>query len=117
MKLRITKEEFMEVISRLEKQDEKDNEFCDFMEKYLDGRFVPQMSTDAHTAALMALSLACGEKLSAGKNGDMTWCEWFCYECNFGRNVMSAYLCKKEYVIRSASDMYDFLVLLNGRKK
>jgi len=43
-KLFISKEEFVEICGLLKKQEEKDHKFCDFMETYLDGRFVPVMN-------------------------------------------------------------------------
>lgn len=104
----ITKEEFIDIISLLRKQFEKDMEFGRFMETYLDGRFVPQISDYATTAAMKALALAFGDRVT-DKYG-MTWIDWFSYECDWGDKPMTATLDKVEYVIDSPEKFYDFLI-------
>ena len=102
----MTKAQFKEVIELLKKQKESDHRFADFMEGYLDGRFVPTMSEHAHSAAIKALSAAFNDK----DEGCGTFVEWFVYECDFGKNRMSARLGGKDYAITNAGQMYDLLV-------
>lgn len=110
----ITKEEFLEVIKLLHDQEKKDHEFGDFMEKYLDGRFVPMMSDCASMAALKALSACFNDRVKS--KYDTTWIDWFFYENDCGEKKMQCYLKKKEYVIDSAEAMYDFLALWMGSR-
>jgi hypothetical protein len=111
----MTKDDFRKVVDLLRLQEKKDTEFADFMEKYLDGRCVPMLSDHALSAVEASLSAIFGDRKTDER--DMSWIEWFFYECDFGDSPMSAYLGKKEYVIASADDMYDFLVVWMNWKK
>jgi len=105
MKPTISKKEFLEVIKLIKEQEKKDDEFCKFMEKYLDGRFIPMMNEHAMLAITKLMNIALKET-----NEEDSWWDWFLYECNMGEKEMSAFINKKEYVIKSPESFYDFVV-------
>jgi hypothetical protein len=105
----ITKEQFVEIISLIQKQSDKDHNFTDFMETYLDGRFIPTMN-DHYSLAIQKLLNIIFNDIETDKY-DMTWCDWFAYENNFGKNKMSCWLNEVEYVISTPEEFYDFMVL------
>jgi len=106
----ITKQQFLEIIDLLKRQEQKDNEFCDFMEKYLDGRFVPMISEHSHNAAVKLLEHVFEDTEGQG------WITWFLYDNNFGENKHEATIGKKKYIISNAEKMYDLLVKLMNTK-
>jgi len=107
MKPTISKEMFLEVVEHIQAQNKKDNQFADFMENYLDGRFVPTMNDHSHVAVSKLMSAAFHD-LEEDQFG-YTWWDWFQYECDMGAKPMSAFLDKKEYVIDSPEVFYDFM--------
>ena len=108
----ITKEQFCEIIEMLKEQQDKDREFAVFMEKYLDGRFVPMMSERAQSAAMKALSAIFNDVVGDSDETEDTWMEWFAYDCDWGNNEknLTATIDGKEYTVKSAGDMYELLV-------
>ena len=104
----ISKIDFINIISLLQQQYDKDIKFADFMELYLDGRCVPILSDFATLAAMKSLTLLT-EDLKLNKSED-SWVDWFAYETDFGKDPKSAFLDEKEYVISSPDEMYEFLV-------
>ena len=112
----ITKVEFIEVIGLLREQDKKDHVFADFMENYLDGRFVPMMSEKANSAAMKSLALHFGDRLTS--KHDMTWIEWWAYECDWGAKDNKAHINGVEFPVSDASMFYDMMVMwMNNGKK
>jgi len=105
----ITKEQFVEIINLIQKQSEKDNKFADFMENYLDGRFVPTMN-DYNGLVIEKLLNIIFDDIEPDKY-DITWFSWFCYENEFGKRRMSCRLNEIEYVISNAEEFYDFMIL------
>jgi len=102
----ISKNEFMEAVTLLREQEKKDMEFADFMEKYLDGRFVPTISDCASKAAMKLLALAFDDR------SENTWIEWFAYENDWGEKMLQVKLnsWKRWRRIKTPERMYDFLV-------
>ena len=111
MKLKptITKKEFLEICKLLEAQSKKDHSFAVFMEKYLDGRFVPMMNDYIGLAVEKLMNAAFHDKIN--DEFGYTWWTWFIYENDFGEKKMTVTLDKVEYVITSPSEFYDFMVL------
>ena len=103
----ISKAEFIDVVDLIKKQYKKDNEFADFMEKYLDGRFVPVMSEFYGLAIVKALSYIFDDRVP--DKYDSTWIEWFMYDNDFGEKKMQAYLNDKETEIYRAN--YTFMAV------
>jgi hypothetical protein len=101
----ITKEEFVDIINLAEKQYDKDIKFADFMETYLDGRFVPMMSDYNGTAVIKLLNYIFNDRTAD------SWIDWFFYETDFGKTPMSAWIHGIEYKITSPETMYDVLVI------
>ncbi len=102
----IPKKLLKEIVDLLQTQDKKEIKFADFMEDFLDGRCVPTLSTDVISAF---------HKLAAytfnDVDTDMTWLEWFIYECDYGESPKSAFIGKQEYIIDSFDAFYDFLLV------
>ena len=109
MKPNITKKDFLDICKLLETQSKKDNEFADFMEKYLDGRFVPMMNEHVILANKKLMNAAFHDTVE--DEYGYTWWTWFCYENDFGAKKMEAYVNGEQYVISSPSKFYDFMVL------
>lgn len=106
-KLLITKKDFLEICSLIKKQNAKDEAFCDFMEKYLDGRFVPMMNEHFNLAIEKLMNVAFDDTVS--DDYGYTWWSWFVYECDFGKKKMEARLLGKPYIISSPEKFYDFM--------
>lgn len=103
MKPKISKKTFIEICNLIKKQDEKDYKFTEFMESYLDGRFVPMMNEYLTIAIEKLVNDAFYD------NCDESWFSWFVYENDFGKKKLSAWVDEKEYVISSPSNFYDFV--------
>lgn len=105
-KILISKETFIKVCDLIQKQNEKDHNFCSILENYIDGRGVPIMSEHCLSAIDTLMNeIFHDEPDELGS----TWWEWFIYENDFGNKKMSVFLDNIEYVIKSASDLYDFI--------
>jgi hypothetical protein len=109
----IPKKQFKEILNLIKKQHDKDTKFADFMESYLDGRCVPTMSTEMQLAfeKLFFHNVECGTDYYEEDKStyDMTWIEWFIYECNWGKSPMSATIDGKEFVVNSIDVFYSLL--------
>ena len=113
----ITKAEFIEIFALLKIQEEKDSKFCNFMEEYLDGRFIPVMNENANLAAMKTLSYCFNDRVT-DKYGS-TWIDWILYDNdidNLSQKPAVAYLNKTKYEIKSLEEFYDFLVLWMNHK-
>ena len=113
MKQIISKEDFVEIIDLIQKQQQKDIEFANFMEKYLDGRFIPTMN-DYLTLALEKLFCYVFDD---SEFSDDSWISWFMYDNEFGKKEHSVYLNEREYNIDSPETFYDFLIKWTEHKK
>lgn len=103
----ISKEKFIKIISHIQKQYDNDNKFANFMEEYLDGRFVPMMNAENHIAILELWSLAVEEE---EYNNDLgNWLEWFMYDCNFGKEPLTATVNNIEYIVDSIDVFYELI--------
>ena len=107
----ITKNEFLEIFELLKKQEEKDYKFCDFMEEYLDGRFVPVMNENANLAVMKMLSYCFNDRVK--DEHDSTFVEWWMYDCGeiTEANPACATLDDVEYKMHTLEQFYDFLVV------
>ena len=106
----IKKENFVFVLSQLEKQIEKERNLLKFLsEGYIDGYPVSTFSEPLLETTIKLLSFFFED--DAFKNKSSTWIEWFIYDNDFGRGKLSAFLDKKEYTFSNASEFYDFLIL------
>lgn len=100
----ITKKVFVQTIEAMIKQEDKDREFATFMEKYLDGNFVPMMNEHLHSALVNVLNSVFDDTCK--------WIEWWIYEKDFGRNdsLKATYKNGREIKLNTAEQLYDFLV-------
>jgi len=105
----ITKEKFVELCGMIEKQEKKDHEFADFMENYLDGRFIPVMN-ETNNLVIEQLMNAVFHDSENDEYG-YTWWSWFVYECDLGKKPMEARFGRKTFVVDSPEVFYDFMVL------
>jgi len=106
-KPKISKELFVEVVKLVKEQAAKDDEFCTFIEKYIDGRGVPIMN-ELNSLAIEKLMNAAFHDTEEDETG-YTWWEWFAYETDYGQKPMSAFIDKREYSITSPEIFYDFM--------
>ena len=105
----ISKKDFLEICKLIEKQQTKDNEFCDFMEGYLNGRFVPMINEHVNTAIDKMMDILFQDNTGTLDSEGYSWWTWFMYEDDFGKKNMEAYTNGKQYVISSPSKFYDFM--------
>ena len=110
----ISKENFIFVLSQIEKQENKDRNFTKFLQdgNYIDGHIVSTFSEPLLDTTLKLLSLFFEEDVFNKKND--TWIEWFVYENDFGKQKMSCFIDNVKYKITNAEEMYNFLILWKG---
>jgi len=94
---------FKNIIKAIKKQQKKEHKFCDALDKMVDGRFIPEMSTDILEALLNCLKDIFNDK------GD--WIGWWMYEKDFGKDkkMQAYYKNGKEIKLDTAEDLYIFL--------
>ena len=97
----ITLKTFKNTIKAIRKQSDKEHEFCDALDKIVDGRFVPKMSTDI----LIAL-LDCLKEIFNDKDD---WISWWLYERDGDKSMTAYYKNGKEIKLDTAEDLYKFL--------
>lgn len=102
----INKDLFIDVINLIERQYTKDVKFANFMEDYIDGHFVPTLTTDMNQA-LQFLINSTFEISESHKKPEMNWIEWYMYECNFGKDALTAKIGEKEYKVDNVDTLYE----------
>lgn len=111
----IEKENFVFVLSQIEKQIEKERKLVNFLsEGYIDGYPVSTFSEPLIETTIKLLSIFFED--DAFKNKSNTWIEWFVYDDDFGRRGLTAFIDKKEYKFSNAEEFYDFLILWKKKK-
>jgi len=93
---------FKNIIKAIRKQSDKEFKFCDALDKIVDGRFIPQMSTDILEALFDCLKDVFDDKDD--------WISWWMYERDGNNKKMKAYhKDKTEIKLDTAEDLYKFL--------
>ncbi len=94
---------FKKAIEAIKKQSEKELKFCDALEDIIDGRFVPEMSTD-----ILHALIECLEDTMSDKD---EWISWWIYEKDFGKNkkMTAHYENGKNIKLDTVEDLYKFL--------
>lgn len=97
----ITLKTFKNTIKAIRKQSDKEHAFCKALDEIIDGRFVPEMSTDI----LMAL-LNCLEDIFEDEGG---WISWWLYERDGNKDMKAYYKDKTEIKLDTIEYLYKFL--------
>jgi len=101
---------FKEIIKLLKSQFDKEMKFADFMEDYLNGRYVPTLSDNLSKAFQILIFYSVEFGFDDEHNKELTWFDWYMYDCEFGENPSKASFDNKEYLIDSDDTFYDMLI-------
>ena len=92
---------FKNIIKAIRKQSDKEFKFCDALDKIVDGRFIPQMSTDILEALFDCLKDVFDDKDD--------WISWWLYERDGDKSMTAYYKNDKEIKLDTIEDLYKFL--------
>jgi hypothetical protein len=105
----INKENFIFVLSQIEKQIEKERKLINFLsDGYIDGHLVSTFSESLIETTIKLLSAFFEDNAFSDKS--ITWIEWFIFDNDFGKGGLSAFINKKEYKFSNSSEFYNFLI-------
>ena len=98
---------FKKAIEAIKKQQEKELKFCKALEDIIDGRFVPEISTDILHALIECLEDVMGDVID--EHGG--WISWWIYEKDFGKEKKMTAHYKNGRLIKldTIEDLYIFL--------
>ena len=104
----ISKKLFKKVIKAIQKQNKKEHDFCDAIEKIVDGRIVPQMSVDLHEVLIKILEEIFDDEIDEYNN----WLTWWMYEKDYGKNkkMIAWDNDNKEIKLDTVDELYNFLM-------
>lgn len=103
----IAKEKLKEIFDLIKKQEKKDTAFADFMETYLDGRYVPTLNNELTKAFNLLFAYTIEGVTDVVP--ECTLIEWYIYETYFGENPLEATIGKKDFLVDSFDAFYDLL--------
>lgn len=108
----IKKEFILKLLSIIDKQWKKDEEFCKAVEGYFtDSTLISNQNNDIMSAIDYMWEVLV-EKHDPEKKSEsfQTWLDWYLFEVKMFGNESSAYIGEKEYKIKSDEDFADFIL-------
>lgn len=89
----------------LQSQHEQEMKFGKALEDFFDGHIVFKLNGNIYERIATALE-------SEFRRDDLEgWLNWWMWECDFGRNQPLASWDEDDYVLKTAGELYDFLIL------
>lgn len=114
----ITEKNILEIISLIRNQKEKDDAFSEAMAQYApESKGCVFGMNDFFYEAINKMWCFFIEEYEKEDFYEYSWLDWYVFECDLGKNELSAYINKKEYKIKDDKSFAKFILTWRKLKK
>jgi len=90
------------VMERIEMLFDKEQKFCESLDRIVDGHFICTLTNDLHAACIQILTEAMDDELHE-------WIDYYIHETDFGKYNLECTLNGKKITLRTVDDLYKLL--------